>query len=330
MPNAPVVALVGATGLVGSALLTTLLSATGSARISHLRVLTTSPASSKLAPARAHPSRRVSVHGIRYTAPETLEEALRGADVLVSAMGAQSHAEGTYEDNKERLLDAAVKAGVKIYVPSEFGTDHNGQNQDVVQSPMFANKQHHHAAAASRGLQVLAFYSSLITEISFSDWLGIPTSSPSPEWTLPRPAHPVAFTSLRDIGPMVLSAVLQTHAAAPERTPIPSRLRVCSDLLTLDEAADLWERAAGGTIQRSYVDTDGLRERYEAIKPTLAPGMLGPAIPLMISLGGFDYTADNSNALLNTGDYAFEPRTVRDFLEEKAREVGKAEQAGDA
>ncbi|BGP43035.1 hypothetical protein JCM10449v2_007050 [Rhodotorula kratochvilovae] len=334
MAQAPVIALVGATGLVGSALLSTFLSALNSGRIAHLRLLTTSPSSPALDAARAHASGRVSVHAVRYTAPATLQEALKGADVLVSAMGAQQHAEGRYEDNKARLLDAAVKAGVKIYVPSEFGTDHNGQNQDVVQSPMFANKQHHHAEAASRGLQVLAFYSSLITEISFSDWLGIPTSSPSPAWTLPRPERPVAFTSLRDIGRFVLSAILQTHSssAAPgdASAPVPDRLRVYSDLLTLDEAADLWERAAGGTVQREYVDTEGLRARYEEIKPTLAPGMLGPAIPLMISLGGFDYTQENHNALLNTGDYAFEPRSVKDFLEEKAKEVKKAEGPGEA
>lgn len=276
-------------GLVGSALLTAFLDAVTTNRIGTLRILTSSPDSIKLAPARTHPSGRVEIHQIAYVIPDTLDKALNGADVLVSAMGASENEQGKYEDNKQKLLDAAVKAGVKIYVPSEFGTDHTKPPlQDYVQSPMFENKQHHHREAEQRGLQVLAFYNALIMEISFSDWLGISTSSPDTKWSIPRPSHPVAFTSLRDLGPFVLSALLQTlsSSATPSdvSAPIPSGLRIYSDLKTLDEAADIWERVAGGKVERDYIDTDGLKERYEKIKPSLAPGMLGPAIPLMISL----------------------------------------------
>ncbi|GAA5995254.1 uncharacterized protein JCM10292_005059 [Rhodotorula paludigena] len=325
MAGGPVLALVGATGLVGSALLRSFLDAVSDSRLSSLRILTTSPASPKLASARAHPAGRVEIREIHYSDTSSLDAALAGVDVLVSAMGAQSSPEGTYESNKHLLLDAAVRAGVRIYVPSEWGTDHNGANQDAVQSPMFANKQAHHAEAQQRGLQVLAVYNALILEISFSDWLGISTGASSTEWTVPRPEHPVAFTSLRDLGPFTLSAVLQTwHAPSSSAAPIPSRLRIYSDLLTLDKAADLWEEIAGGTVKRNYVDSDGLKKRYQEVKPTLPPGMLGPAIPLMISLGGFDYSQDSANSLLNTGEYAFEPRTVRDFLAERAREIRQA------
>ncbi|GAA5937213.1 hypothetical protein JCM1841_002328 [Sporobolomyces salmonicolor] len=321
--RAPVLALVGATGLVGSALLSHFLAALSSGKLSTLRILTSSPSSPKLEDARG--TNGVEVVQVRYADEASLERGLQGADVLVSAMGAAETKEGKYEDNKQKLLDAALKAGVKVYVPSEWGTDHNTAAGKAIGSPMFLNKQHHHEEAEERGLQVIAVYNALILEISFSDWLGIPISSPNPTWTIPRPSHPVAFTSLRDLGPCVLSAILQTLSSSTSPTnassPIPSRLRIYSDSLDLDAAADLWEQLAGGKVTRQYVDEEGLRAKYDKIKPTLKQGMLGPAIPLMIAMGGFDYEEDNANAQLNVADFAFEPRTVEAFLKDKAREL---------
>lgn len=130
------------------------------------------------------------------------------------------------------------------------------------------------------GLKVVSIYNGLILEISFSSWLNLDSTHPNPTWVLPTPSHAVAFTSLKDLGRFVLSATLQVYNGA---TDIPSRLRIYSDLITLDEAADAWETATGGKIIRTYLDSTALKSRYEEIKPTLASGMLGPAIPLMIS-----------------------------------------------
>ncbi|GAA6036411.1 hypothetical protein JCM8097_001707 [Rhodosporidiobolus ruineniae] len=321
--QAPIIALVGATGLVGSALLSSFVDAVQSSRIASLRILTASPSSPKLSAAKE--VKGVEVREIAYSDAKSLEKALQGVEVLVSAMGASETSQGRYQENKERLVEAAVKAGVKVYVPSSWGTDFRGKNQEVIQSPMFANKIHHHEDAQKRGLQVLEIYNGLILEISFSDWLGIPISSPSPTWTIPTPAHPVAFTSLSDLGPFTLSAILQTlsSSTAPSNAsaPVPSHLRVYSDCVTIDQAADWWEKYAGGKVQREYKDAEGLRERYEEIRPTLKEGMLGPAIPLMMALGGFNHTVDSAVPLLNFGDFAFEPKTVEAFLREKAEEL---------
>jgi hypothetical protein len=62
----------------------------------------------------------------------------------------------------------------QVYVPSEWGTDWRGKNQELVQSPMFENKKKHLEEVEARGLKVLAVHNGLILEISFSDWLGIP------------------------------------------------------------------------------------------------------------------------------------------------------------
>ncbi|GAA5913082.1 hypothetical protein JCM6882_005556 [Rhodosporidiobolus microsporus] len=324
---APVLALVGATGLVGSALLESFTSTLQTSRLSTLRILTSRPSAPALAAVQNVPG--VEIKEVHYgVGGASLDAALEGADVLVSAMGASETGEGKYEENKKKLVEAAVRAGVKVYVPSEWGTDHNGRNGDVVSSPMFKDKQKHHAWAQEQGLRVLAVYCGLILEISFSDWLGIPISSPSPTWTIPTPPTRVAFTSLTSLGPFTLSAILQTLSSSffsPSNlsSPIPTRLRIYSDCLSIDEAADLWEKAAGGKVERVYRTEEELRERWETVKPTLKEGMLGPAIPLMMSMGGFDHTKDSANELLNVGDFAFKPKTVADFLQEKARELKK-------
>jgi hypothetical protein len=185
------------------------------------------------------------------------------------------------------------------------------------------------------GVRVVAIYNALLLEMSFSAWLGLDITTPNPTWTIPTPAYPVAFTSFQDIGPYVLAASLQSY----RDSDIPSRLRIYSDSLTLDEAADLWEKQTGSKIERKYADGDELQKRYEEIKPTLQPGMLGPAIPCklsirsspsfrhfllseltlcpctgMMSQGGFDHSKDNSNALLNRDEFAFKTHSVADFF----------------
>jgi hypothetical protein len=42
--------------------------------------------------------------------------------------------------------------------------------------------------------------------------------------------------------------------------------------------------------------------------------------------GGFDHTSDNVNSLLNTGEFAFKPKTVEE-LREQAEEIKRQEKA---
>lgn len=127
---------------------------------------------------------------------------------------------------------------------------------------------------------MIAVYNGLLLEMSFSAWLEIDSSIKDPTWSIPTPSKPVAFTSFADLGSFVLSATLQAFDGAAD---IPSRIRIYSDLISIDDAATKWEQATGGTIARTYLDETALAAKYDEIKPTLAVGMLGPAIPLLIS-----------------------------------------------
>lgn len=99
-------------GLVGSALLPAFVQALKDHQFASLRILTASPSSPALSLAHSVPG--VEIIEISFGDQRGLAEALRGVEVLVSAMGAAETKQGKYQGNKQKLLDAAVEAGVKV------------------------------------------------------------------------------------------------------------------------------------------------------------------------------------------------------------------------
>lgn len=110
----PSIALVGATGLVGGHLLTSFLDALASGKLSALRILTTGPIDApRLAEAAAKSG--VIVRKVDYADVGTLEMALSGIDIVVSAMGMGSRSSvESYETSKANLITAAARCGVKV------------------------------------------------------------------------------------------------------------------------------------------------------------------------------------------------------------------------
>jgi hypothetical protein len=65
---------------------------------------------------------------------EDLEVAFQGQEVIISAVGA------TGFDQQKKFVDAALRAGVKRFIPSEFSA--NSQDEVVLQLlPLFAQKK---------------------------------------------------------------------------------------------------------------------------------------------------------------------------------------------
>ncbi|KAI1206914.1 putative oxidoreductase CipA-like protein [Annulohypoxylon truncatum] len=75
----------------------------------------------------------VTVAEVDYEAPATLVKALSGQDAVVSAVGFAGLLQ------QIPLIEAAVKAGVKRFVPSEFGGD--AENDKITELPMFVDKR---------------------------------------------------------------------------------------------------------------------------------------------------------------------------------------------
>ncbi|KAL1629116.1 hypothetical protein SLS56_005559 [Neofusicoccum ribis] len=110
-----------ATGTLGPAVLAGLLDS----NLFEITVLT------RGRPQRNFPA-NVAVKVVDYTSVASLEAALRGQDALVSAMAFEAI------DVQRNLVDAAVNAGVRRMIPSEYGND--TQNPKLATLPIYLPK----------------------------------------------------------------------------------------------------------------------------------------------------------------------------------------------
>lgn len=127
-----------------------------------------------------------------YTNVSTVTAALNGVDVVVSALGTRD--EGI-TNVKATLLDALVAAKVKVYFPSEFGT--NFYKFTNYKHPTFEAKEKHFLQAKERNLNPIRLLTGCILECTFGAWCGL--DCVSGVWTVVGNAAdiPVASKQLR-------------------------------------------------------------------------------------------------------------------------------------
>ncbi|KAK3395156.1 hypothetical protein B0H63DRAFT_556234 [Podospora didyma] len=151
----PSVALLGATGNLGPSILDALLSA--EPPFESITILTRStPSSSTTYPPNVH------IKVVDYTSVESLTSALTGVDAVISAVAPRSGAA------QRNTIDAAAAAGVKFFIPSEFGLASNDANltHDFNQwAPKVADQQKLAALKADGVMDYALIFTGL-----FLDW----------------------------------------------------------------------------------------------------------------------------------------------------------------
>ncbi|KAI8625796.1 NAD(P)-binding protein [Xylariaceae sp. FL1651] len=120
MSNITKVALAGATGNLGPTILDQLLKAGF-----QVTALTRQSSNHKF-------PESVTVKAVDYDSVESLTDALQGQDAVISTLGAMALSKQLH------LVEAAVKANVKRFIPSEFGSDTT--NPKTAKLPVFADK----------------------------------------------------------------------------------------------------------------------------------------------------------------------------------------------
>jgi uncharacterized protein YbjT (DUF2867 family) len=229
------VALVGGTGNLGSSVLTALVE-------SPLTVTLVTRKTDFSAP------KGVKVVTVNYDDPSTLVAAFRGNDAVVSTIGSFAiHLQS-------KLIDAAIEAGVKRFIPSEFGAD--TFNEKSAKLPVYKGKvaiqdQLKKAAAAGK-IEWTAILGG-----PFFDWglskgfLGF--SIPDKTATLyDGGAGPISVVLLSDLGRAVVGVL--THPSETKNKPIYVQSARLSqlDLLSIFESLtkSTWERTEVDTAQR--------------------------------------------------------------------------------
>ncbi|KAM0751871.1 NAD(P)-binding protein [Meredithblackwellia eburnea MCA 4105] len=274
----PVVAVVGLTGLVGTSVLPSLLS---SNKVS-LRLLSTSPDSPSLKTlldSAPQPS-NASVCKIEWSDEGSLVTGLEGVDVLVSLLASRTPG---VMDSWKKLIEAAGKANVKTYFPSEFGTDPDLASR-LFPPAGFELKKQHKLDAEALGMRCFHVYTGMFLEGGFDPRNGIDTENHS--WALASKGDtPFAVTSTRDLGPFVLRCILLAFHS-PSLVPSSGSMQIYSSCSTWNEYVKTWEKVSGKGIEVKWLSEEDLLDGMKN-----GPGGGFPAfVKLLGEDGGFDHS----------------------------------------
>lgn len=260
--SGPKVALSGATGNIGAPILKALLAAD-----LPVVVLTRkgSPSSSKLPKAN-----NLTVVEVDYSSVSDLTAALKGVEVVVSAFA--THA----LDGQNPLIDASVAAGVKRFIPSEFGS--NTVDPKVVELPasgykVATQKYLEKAAAKNPGFSYTIFLTG-----PFLDWgLGVGfLLNPAQHSATVYNGGDVPFSAslLDDIAKGVVGIVNHQAETANRAVFIQSAVVTQNQLIGYAKEHDGkdWQLTQASTEQ---IRLDGLKKLKEGTAEDLTPIMYG-------------------------------------------------------
>lgn len=240
-----VVALAGANGYVGKAITNALLDANAY----KLRILTRT-SSLDSAPLQAFKGRGASLHGISYADHESLVKALQGVDVLISTVGAEALVPAQIP-----LIRAAKAAGVKLFIPSEFGVPFD----DDSTSPLVRDKRATLEAAKSEGQPLAIIYNGGFPEYCFIPPIGFDFA----ERKVTIWGHgntKVCWTTVASVGSW-LAGVLKTR---PIEELQGKEFYITAEVTTLNEVVKLWEKKHSEKLQVEYRPVKELDDRIAA------------------------------------------------------------------
>ncbi|KZT64192.1 NAD(P)-binding protein [Daedalea quercina L-15889] len=244
-------------------------------------------------------------------------KAFQGADVVVNLLGTTPHA---YRD---AVGEAAIKSGVKVYFPPEFGTDHRindfpgWDHAEWIFKGQHAQKYRELGAGKTK---VIAVYTGAFLEIFLSPWLGFDTANLT-YTCYGSPDVKVSTTSMADIGRAIAELALlalnpETAATVPDDVRIAGDTRSCRDV---KEIVQRVRRELGvepsGEIKLVSLDLADFREKIRAEhlqQPKEAPLDHGK---ILFGEGKADFS-ENNNRLVNPGQSIWKWKTVEDVVHE--------------
>ncbi|KAJ7796103.1 hypothetical protein B0H14DRAFT_3551821 [Mycena olivaceomarginata] len=195
------IAILGATGTLGPSLL--------QAIADHPKVLDaririlTRPTSAEKAHTLAgrYPTLYLTVHAVDYSGAEA-ETALRAVDVVLSAVG---------DDSGMRFAHAAKAAGVKLFVPSEFGAPTH--SMALNSESYIVGKRYHHDFLRKLELPYMLVYAGMFPEIEPTPSAPAPLPQLSPEDPIPL-GQPPFETSRYHVAAYIVQLLLDRGVEA--------------------------------------------------------------------------------------------------------------------
>lgn len=289
------VAVVGLTGALGEGMLKALVECGAIQRPVRAVTRDISAASKKNLP------EGITLYEASFENTAALKKAIDGVDTLIDLTAANL--------SSKPLVDVAVAAGVKLYLPSEYGCTYKNTKYPNT----FKVKKETADYARSRGLKTVLVQTGL-----FSEWnltkpylLGI-----IPEEKIYKKIDDgtmrMTITFIED----ACRAVVELIQMDPQQ--IPDEIFIEGDTITPNQLAELWEsynKEKLTTINITKEDID--QEATEADNQEDCGGFegFGNVILATCSIGDIDHSNNNHNELVNPGEKKFSWKKVKDTAE---------------
>jgi hypothetical protein len=189
------------------------------------------------------------VEYVKVSDSADLKKAFEGIDVVINSNNFPNSV-------APELIDALVANKVKLYIPSQFGTDLTTAGKDF---PGFLDfKDSHSKAARDAGIKTVDIYTGLFhpaDEKFFGSKFQVLNFDPDKkevdiiggESTLINPSF------LPDVGKVVAALVTKDDHAS-----IPDSIRTYSDRVTLGDLVAHYERVNSTTLTKKYIDPQEL------------------------------------------------------------------------
>lgn len=325
-----VVAIIGATGLLGPHLVNAILSPPFSDSFSELVLLSRR----QLSPPTPPPGVDTKVTARQYSVEraDSLAQALAGVDVLVSAVGQTAH------ELKEALVEVLPRSGVRLYLPSEFGVDH--YTPGFPPHPVWDEKRTHLARVRERvpGLATTAVFCGLFLDYTISPLFGFDAKQGRYESIGPAAASKMSYTSIADVGRVVASLAASpagggagadassgssTSPSSSLSFPPPQAIHTAGDSRTMAGIADIMGAHGGAPIE---IVERPLAE-YRAAAIARQHPLPAPFLRFLMTEGAIDHSPASAgrgpgsgrgceNEVVNPGQRFWRWKTVEDLARE--------------
>ncbi|SPO06191.1 related to 2`-hydroxyisoflavone reductase [Cephalotrichum gorgonifer] len=281
----PTVALAGATGSLGSVALEELLAAGVP-----VTVLTRKGANSTES---LSPKPNLTIKEVDYNVPEDLTKALEGTEVVISTLGTPGFA------LQDALVDAAIAAGVKRFIPSEFGCD--TANPKTRKLPVYAQKVAIQDKLIEKSKAIPSFSYTLVFNNAFFDWgirVGFIINAKTHVTTLPDGGNRrFSVTRLSTIGKALVGVLANLDETKNKSVYVHDAAITKNELIAIFKKIDSQEWATTIT-DTAEIEADAYAELAKE-NPDIQSAMVGFIARAIYGEGyGGDFTERLWNELL--------------------------------
>lgn len=234
--------------------------------------------------------------------PEAIARALEGVHVVVSTM---QGGPDVIVDAQLRLLDAAEKAGVSRFFPSDYSFDFFRLPQGINVNSDWRRTFAERAEARGGRVEIVHLMQGIFADAFVTGFVGLYDRERNVVGYWGDGTVPIDWTTWEDTARYLAAAVLDAR-------PVPSKLYVAGDRAS---ALDLVVHLASVRARPSVVRHGSLDELRTRIAERLAsaPGDMYGWLPLMYALGMFSGEAQ-LGALANDRYPDIRPETLRDAI----------------